>query len=93
MIPDGTYTAVLDRFEDSDPVLELSGESGRYELAVDHRDLPPPARHTDAVLEVEVVDERLVKVDYKPAESEQRLDDAQNRFDRLSKRPPDDETP
>jgi len=93
MIPDGTYTAVLDRFEDSDPVLELSGESGRYELAVEQQDLPQSARHTDAVLEVELIDGQLVSAEYKPAESKQRRDDAQNRFDRLSKRPPDDETP
>jgi major membrane immunogen (membrane-anchored lipoprotein) len=93
MIPDGTYTAVLDRFEDSDPVLELSGDDGRYELVVEQQDLPQPARHTDAVLEVELVDGAIVAADYKPAESERRVDDAQNRFDRLSKRPPDDETP
>jgi hypothetical protein len=93
MIPDGTYTAVLDRFEDSDPVLELSGDDGRYELFVEQQDLPQPARHTDAVLEVELIDGQLVRAEYKPAESEQRLDEAQNRFDRLSKRPPDDETP
>ncbi|WP_254820847.1 DUF3006 family protein [Haloglomus halophilum] len=92
MIPDGTYTAVLDRFEDSKAALELSGDDGRYELVIDQHDLPQPARHTDAVLEVEVVDEAIVAADYRPAESTRRVDDAQNRFDRLSNRPPDDET-
>jgi hypothetical protein len=91
MIPNGAYTAVLDRFEDSDPVLELTGESGRYELVVEQQALPQPARHTDAVLEIELVDEAIVAADYKPAESKQRISDAQNRFDRLSKRPPSDD--
>ncbi|WP_276260573.1 DUF3006 domain-containing protein [Haloglomus litoreum] len=93
MIPDGTYTAVLDRFEDELAVLEVSGEDERYELAVDQHDLPQPARHADAVLEIEVADGALVDADYKPVESEQRIDDAQDRFDRLSKRPPSDDDP
>ncbi|WP_276258968.1 DUF3006 domain-containing protein [Haloglomus litoreum] len=91
MIPDGTYTAVLDRFEDDLAVLEVAGEDERYELAVDQHDLPQPAQHADAVLEIEVADGALVDADYKPAESEQRIDDAQDRFDRLSKRPPSDD--
>lgn len=93
MIPDGTYTAVLDRFEDSKAALELSGDEDRYELVVDQHDLPQPARYTDAVLEVEVVDGAIVAADYTPEESKRRVDDAQNRFDRLSKRPPSDDEP
>jgi hypothetical protein len=92
MIPGGRYTAVLDRFEDDKAVLELSDDDGRYELVIDQRDLPQPARHTDAILEVEVVDGELVDVEYKPAESTRRAEDAQDRFDRLSKRPPDDDS-
>lgn len=91
MIPDGTYTAVVDRFENSDPVLEVSGDGERYELAVEQQALPQPARHVDAVLEIEVIDGELTGADYKPDESEERLDDAQSRFDRLSKRPPKDD--
>lgn len=92
MIPDGRYTAVLDRFEDSQPVLELSNDDDRYELVVEQDALPQPARHVDAILQVELADGELVEVEYKPAESTERAEEAQNRFDRLSKRPPDDET-
>jgi desulfoferrodoxin (superoxide reductase-like protein) len=91
MIPDGSYTAVVDRFEDSQPVLELSSEDDRYELVVEQGELPQPARHVDAILEVELVDGKPVEAEYKPAESTQRAEEAQNRFDRLSKRPPDNE--
>jgi hypothetical protein len=92
MIQDGNYTAVLDRFEDSKAALELSDDVDRYELVVDQHDLPQPARHTDAIMNVEIVDGELTDIEYKPAESKRRSDDAQTRFDRLSKRPPDDET-
>lgn len=92
MIPDGSYRAVVDRFEDSNAALELSGAETRYELVVGKYELPRSARHTDAILEVEVVDGELVDVDYKPEASTEQAEAAQDRFDRLSKRPPDDDS-
>jgi len=88
MIPDGTYTAVVDRIEDSLATLEVDGDEELYGLIVDEHDLPEPARRADAVLQIELVDETLVGVDYDEALSETRSEQAQNRFDALSQRPP-----
>lgn len=92
MIPDGRYTAVVDRIEDGLATLlvEEDGEDA-YELAVDPETLPSDGRHSDAVLAVEISDETLVEATYQPDETEARKEAAQDRFDRLSKRPPRDE--
>lgn len=90
MIPNGSYRAVLDRFEDELAVLEISDEQSRHELAVDQHELPQPARHVDAILEVELLEGALADAEYKPEESAQRAEEAQDRFNRLSSRPPDD---
>jgi major membrane immunogen (membrane-anchored lipoprotein) len=93
MIPDGTYTAVVDRFEDELAVLEVSGENERYEHALDRTDLPEDARHADAVLVVDIQDGNVVAARYEAEETDTRADDAQSRFDRLSKRLPDSDDP
>lgn len=91
MIPDGSYTAVVDEFEGSLARLELEAEDEElYELVVERDELPTDGRQTGAVIEVEVVDETLVTAEYKPDESRRRRQQAQSRFDNLSKRPPDD---
>lgn len=88
--PDGTYLAVLDRFEAGATgdrlavlVLERAGET-RGRLVVDATELPDEGRHRDAVLEVVLDEGTLVTARYLPAESEQRREDAQNQFDRLA---------
>jgi hypothetical protein len=91
MIPDGTYTAVVDRIEDSLATLEVNGDDELYSLTVDEHDLPESARHADAVLETEIVEEALVGVDYNEAATEERKTQAQDRFDKLSQRPPRDD--
>ncbi|ELZ20865.1 hypothetical protein C475_19738 [Halosimplex carlsbadense 2-9-1] len=91
MIPDGTYTAVVDRIEDSLATLEVDGEDELYELTVDERDLPGPAGHADAILEIALVDGTLVGVDYDRQATEERNRQAQDRFDQLSQRPPRDD--
>ncbi|WP_436909059.1 DUF3006 domain-containing protein [Halosimplex marinum] len=91
MIPDGTYTAVVDRIEDSLATLEVDGDDELYALTVDEQDLPDPARHADAILQIELVDETLVGVDYDEQATEDRSAQAQDRFDRLSQRPPRDD--
>lgn len=97
MVADGTYTAVLDRFEvDADDtrlavlLLEADGEQVG-DLVVPATDLPAEAREQDAVLSVEVADDALADATYRPDETEGRADDAQSRFDRLSERPGDEE--
>lgn len=89
MIPDGTYTAVVDRFEDELAVLEVSGDDERYEHAVERAALPEDARNVDAVLELDIEDGELREARYEAEATESREEDAQSRFDRLSKRPPD----
>lgn len=92
MIPDGEYSAVVDRIEDTLATLELSDDNGeRYNLVVGEEELPSDARHADAVLQVTLDDEELADTTYQPAETETRKKDAQDRFDRLSSRAPRDQ--
>ncbi len=88
MIPEGTYTAVVDRIEDTLATLEVSADDDLYNLVVGEEELPEKGRHPDAVLRVTLVDDELVDAEYQPEETERRQQQAQNRFDRLSKRPP-----
>lgn len=88
MIPDGEYTAVVDRIEETLATLEVSGGDERYNLVVGEEELPADGRHADAVLRITVIDDELADAEYQSDETEQRQTDAQSRFDRLSKRPP-----
>lgn len=88
--PDGTYLAVLDRFEvgaDEERlavlVLERAGET-RGRLVVPAEELPAEARHQDAVLEVAVTDGDLRSARYLPEETTRRAETAQDEFDRLA---------
>lgn len=96
---DGSYTAVLDRFEvDADDqrlavlLLEADGEQVG-DLVVETDALPPEARHQDAVLGVEVDAGDLASATYRPEETEAREERAQSRFDRLSRRLDEDGEP
>jgi hypothetical protein len=92
MVPDGTYTAVVDEFEGSLARLELEADSGElYELVVERDTLPEDGRETGAVLAVEVVDDELRETEYNREETQRRRERARDRFDRLSKRPDEDE--
>jgi predicted AlkP superfamily phosphohydrolase/phosphomutase len=90
MIPDGEYTAVVDRFDETLATLELSDGDERYNLVVGEEELPEDARHVDAVCHVKLVDDELESVEYVPEETIERKQEAQDRFDRLSRRPPRD---
>jgi hypothetical protein len=90
MIPDGTYTAVVDRIEDGLVAMEVTTDEQRHELLVSVGELPAEARQADAVLEIEVRDGDPVAARYDPAATEDRADKAQSRFDQLSRRPPED---
>lgn len=91
MIPDGTYTAVVDRVEDGLATLELSDGEHRYGLDVPETTLPADAQRADAVLHVTVEDGDLVDAAFDPDVTEERATEAQDRFDRLSSRPPREE--
>jgi len=91
-IADGTYTAVVDRFEDELAVLLVEGESELVgELVVETMSLPVDGQHVDAVLTVEVQDGKLDDVWYEADKTVERKEDVESRFDRLSERPPSDD--
>lgn len=103
MIPDGTYTAVVDRIEDGVATLELTSvadgdeddddgdQDERYGLDVRATELPDAARRANALLTIELLEEELVAVEFDPQATAERETQAQSRFDRLSSRPPRDE--
>lgn len=92
MLPDGTYTGVVDSIEDglATIFLERDGEEVDDRI-LDAERLPETARHQDAIVNVTVEDDEMVEMTYDAEQTEQRQDAAQSRFDRLSKRSPKDE--
>jgi len=90
MIPDGTYVAVLDRFEGDQAVLLVEdGERVVGERVVREGRVPAEGRHQDAVLRVRIRNGHLVSARADPEASERRITEAQDRFDRLAERPGD----
>lgn len=91
-LSDGTYTAVVDSIEDGLATVFFEQDEQEVGHAVlDAATLPTAARHADAILAVTIVDGDLADAEYKPAETESRQEAAQDRFDRLSRRPPSDD--
>ena len=88
MIPDGEYTAVVDRLEETLAVLEVNAEDDLQELIVEEESLPADGRHSDAILHITVRDGDVVEATYDAEETNEQGERSQNRFDRLSKRPP-----
>ncbi|CDK38655.1 hypothetical protein DM2_584 [Halorubrum sp. DM2] len=91
-LPDGEYTAVVDNVEDGFATVffERDGEEAGNAVLEASR-LPPDGRHADAILSVVLSEGRIEAATYKPEQTESRAEEAQDRFDRLSKRPPSDE--
>lgn len=96
MIPDGTSTAVVDRFEETQDrrvavlVVEDEGHS-LDDLLVEPAELPEDARHQDAVLRVVIEDGELQPTAYDESETSERQEEMQSRFDRRARRPPSDD--
>lgn len=91
-IADGAYTAVVDTVEDglATVFFERDGdEVGNAVLDADR--LPDEGRHADAILKMRIKDGSIATATYKPDRTEARSAAAQDRFDRLSKRPPKDD--
>jgi len=90
-LPDGDYTAVVDSIEDglARVFFEQDGEEVGNAV-IDPAELPADGRHADAVLTVELRDSVIISQHYEPDQTETRSDTAQERFDRLSERPPSD---
>jgi len=92
-LADGDYTAVVDSVEDGFATVFFEQDGEEVGNAVlDSSALPEDARHGDAILSVTITDGELVATDYDPDRTEERAEAAQDRFDRLSERPPDDES-
>jgi hypothetical protein len=88
VIPDGSYTAVVDRIEEGLAVLEVERHEGVDELVVEATALPADARRADAVLTVELADGEMVEAASDTSATASRRRELQDRFDRLSSRPP-----
>lgn len=92
MVANGTYTAVLDRFEDTTAVLVLEQNGDDImDYTLDTSALPPEGQHEDAIFELVIDENDVVDITYQPDETNARKQSAQNRFDRLSNRPPSEE--
>lgn len=88
---EGTYTAVLDRYEDTTDgavavlVVEADGADVAERL-VERSRLPENCRAVDTVLAVTFSDNEPTAFRTRPDETAERSSDAQRRFDRLSRR-------
>jgi hypothetical protein len=91
-LPDGAYTAVVDSVEDglATVFFERDGEAVGSAV-VDAAALPPDGRRADAVLSATLRGGRIESASVDPERTERRAEAAQDRFDRLSERPPSDE--
>ena len=89
----GEYTVVVDTIEDglATVFFEQDGEEVG-DAVLDADTLPTEARHADAILSVDVADGTLTQVTYEPDQTDSRKQAAQDRFDRLSSRPPRDDS-
>jgi Protein of unknown function (DUF3006). len=89
---DGTYTAVLDRYEGDLAVLVVEADGEDIAETTLNRDkLPEDCRSVDDILEVifnDGVSTAFVKRD---TLTDQRHEEAQDRFDRLSRRRSNDD--
>lgn len=91
-LEDGTYTAVVDSIEDG--LATVFFERADEDVAstiLDATALPEPARTADAVLTARIEDGAVLEWDYDAEETAARSERAQDRFDRLSSRPPSDD--
>lgn len=90
-LADGTYTAVIDSIEEGLATVFFEDEGTEVgDGVLDASVLPEDGRHADAILSVTVVEGEAVEWIYQPETTEIRQEEAQDRFDRLSQRPPSD---
>jgi len=93
-LPNGEYTAVVDTIEDGLATVFFERDGDEVGNAVlDASELPSDAQHADAILSVTLSDGDIESASYNPEATDARAKAAQDRFDRLSERPPaDDDT-
>jgi len=93
-LPNGEYTAVVDTIEDGLATVFFERDGDEVGNAVlDASELPSDAQHADAILSVTLSDGDIESASYNPEATDTRAEAAQDRFNRLSERPPaDDDT-
>ncbi|MFU1782887.1 DUF3006 domain-containing protein [Haloarcula japonica] len=91
-VPDGEYTAVVDAIEDrlATVFFEQDGTDAGHAV-IDVSELPEEGRHADAILSVSIADGEFTAMDYDSEQAATRQEAVQDRFDRLSSRPPADD--
>ena len=88
-LADGAYTAVVDSVEDGLATLFFEADEATVGNAVvDAAQLPKAGRHADAIVAVEIEDNAIATATYDAERTAARAEAAQDRFDRLSRRPP-----
>ena len=81
-----THTAVIDRIEEGTAVLVFDGEDPPDGLDIDVAEIPDEAAHEGAVLVITMSEGTIVTIEGRPDEEAERRENAEDRFDRLSKR-------
>ena len=91
-LSDGEYTGVVDSIEDGLATVFVEQDGGEVaDATLPASDLPPDGRHADAILSLTIEGGAITDAVYESETTQQRADDAQSRFDRLSERPPSDQ--
>lgn len=91
-LSDGEYTAVVDSIEDGLATVFFERDGEEVGNAVlDPTQLPDGGRHADAIFSVTIVNGEIGTATYDPSQTTNRSEKAQDRFDRLSKRPPSED--
>ena len=86
-------TGVVDRFEGEQAVVLLESDAAVVdEVVLDEQEIPEDGCHVDAVLRVELEETDVVRIAYDAAETEERKTSVKDRFERLSERPPSDDS-
>lgn len=90
VLDDGTYVATIDRISEGIAVLLIEGENTAIEERQidDLERIPEDGRHAGAVLHVKVADGHIIDIMYDPEGEQTRRAEMDERFDRLSDRPP-----
>ena len=83
------YRGVLDRFEGEKAVVLLERDGSTVDdIVLPRTQLPDGGDHVDALFTVEIEGDRLKEITYLPDETTARSEQAQDRFESLSERPP-----
>ena len=91
-LPNGEYTAVVDTIEDGLATVFFERDGDEVgNTVLDASELPSDAQHADAILSVTLTDGYNKSASYNPEATDTRAEAAQDRFDRLSERPPADD--